>query len=49
MFGEFDALKLDKVCPTARIILALFEVFYLTQELNLGYGDMAEWLKAAVC
>ena len=36
----YDAVNLDKVCTAARIKPWLFGGYY---------GDVAEWLKAAVC
>jgi hypothetical protein len=38
--GLFDAMNLDKVCTAARI-KTWFSLLYS--------GDVAEWLKAAVC
>ena len=51
-FTSYDALKLDKVCREARIIPALllgFETKRNAMTLENLNGDVAEWLKAAVC
>ena len=40
LVGLYDAVNLDKVCTAARIKPWLFGVYF---------GDVAEWLKAAVC